>query len=158
MGGPGTPPRCSPSRLGAGSVILEKADTVGGTTLKTGGWYWVPNNSLMRELGYQDSRDDAIRYMARLSRPTLYDPDDPQFGLPDLEHALIAAFYDHGADAVDVLGEMGALISTIGADVPDYYAQIPENRQIYGRVLYPLKPERRARPGRRRSGDDPPAR
>lgn len=139
-GGAGFATALFADRLGAGSVIVEKADTVGGTTLKTGGWYWVPNNSLMRELGYQDSRDDAIRYMARLSRPTLYDPDDPQFGLPDLEYALIAAFYDNGADAVDVLGQMGALTSTIGADVPDYYAQIPENRQIYGRVLYPLMP------------------
>jgi hypothetical protein len=31
-------------------------------------------------------------------------------------------------------------VPAIGADVPDYYAQIPENRQVYGRVLYPLKP------------------
>jgi hypothetical protein len=35
---------------------------------------------------------------------------------------------------------MGALVSAIGADVPDYYAQIPENRRVYGRVLYPLRP------------------
>jgi hypothetical protein len=95
----------------------------------------------MRAAGHEDSRDDAIRYMARLSRPTTYDRDDARFGLPSNEHDLIAAFYDHGAAAVDVLGEMGALVSTIGADVPDYYAQIPENRQVYGRVLYPQKPD-----------------
>src|SRR5688572_9008418 len=50
------------SRLGLESIILEKASRVGGTTLKTGGWYWVPNNSLMRAAGHADPRDDAIRY------------------------------------------------------------------------------------------------
>jgi hypothetical protein len=79
--------------------------------------------------------------MARLSRPATYDPDDARFGLPEHEHDLIAAFYDHGGTAIDLLAEMGALTSTIGVDVPDYYAQIPENRQVYGRVLYPLKPD-----------------
>ncbi|CAN5735727.1 FAD-binding protein [soil metagenome] len=140
-GGAGYTTALFAQRLGHEALILEKADRIGGTTLKTGGWYWVPNNSLMRALGHEDSREDAIRYMARLSRPTLYDPEDARFGLPEDEHALIAAFYDHGAAAIDTLGEMGALASAIGADVPDYYAQIPENRQVYGRVLYPLKPD-----------------
>ena len=139
-GGAGYTTALFASRLGHAAIILEKAARVGGTTLKTGGWYWVPNNSQMRAAGVVDSREDAIRYMARLSRPATYDPDDERFGLPAHEHDLIAAFYDHGGTAIDVLGDMGALVSTIGVDVPDYYAHIPENRQVYGRVLYPLKP------------------
>jgi 3-oxosteroid 1-dehydrogenase len=51
---------------GATSVImLEKAVTVGGTTIKSGGGGYVPNNDGMKILGIKDSREDFLRYCAR---------------------------------------------------------------------------------------------
>ena len=52
--------------LGAATVVLEKAETSGGTTGLSAGAYWIPNSSLMRRHGYADPRPEALEFMARL--------------------------------------------------------------------------------------------
>ena len=68
-------------RRGLTVVVLESQEVVGGTTARSGTWIWSPNNRWMRELGFADDRDDAVRYMARLSFPDRYQPDAERFGL-----------------------------------------------------------------------------
>ena len=63
-------------------LVLEKASRLGGTTRKAAFWYWVPNNAAMRAAGTKDPKKDCIAYMARLSRPEVYDPKAPKFGMP----------------------------------------------------------------------------
>ena len=58
-------------------VLLEKADELGGTTKKAAFWYWVPNNEPMQAIGIEDRKEDFLRYVARLSRPEAYDPEQP---------------------------------------------------------------------------------
>lgn len=128
--------------LGNSVIVLEKANVVGGTTGKSGGAYWVPNNSLMREAGFEDPKEDAIRYMARLAFPERYDAEDEQFGLSDHKYSLIEGFYDNGPVAVDTLAEIGALQSTlqmVSADeyMSDYYAELDENVAPEGRAILP---------------------
>jgi len=67
---------------GASVLVLEKAPQLGGTTRKAAFWYWVPNNAAMRAAGTKDPKQDCIAYMARLSRPEIYDPGAPRFGVP----------------------------------------------------------------------------
>jgi 3-oxosteroid 1-dehydrogenase len=81
---------------GASVIVLEASETPGGTTRRSGGAYWIPNNSLMRAHGFTDPREDAIRFMARLSYPTLYDPAQPRLGLPRLQYRLLATFMTRG--------------------------------------------------------------
>lgn len=129
---------------GASVVMLEAGDEPGGTTKLSGGAFWIPNNTLMRAAGLTDPRNAALKLMARLSYPSLYDPDAPRLGLPENEHALLAAFYDHGSDVTDELIRLGAIdpiiLPPLGfgpspiAD-PDYHAELGENAQPYGRVL-----------------------
>ena len=69
----------------------------------------IPNNSLMRAQGFTDPREDALKLMARLSYPTLYDPAQPRLGLPRLQYRLLATFYDQASPAVDRLIQLGAL-------------------------------------------------
>ncbi len=126
---------------GAEVLVVEKCPIVGGTTRKSGGWYWIPNNAEMRALGIADPREDALRYMARLSRPEAYDPSDPHLGLQEWEHALISAFYDHAADVAEALAAAGALKSMHAKDFPDYFAQLPENQAPSGRVFIPVTPD-----------------
>ena len=86
-------------------LLLEKAADLGGTARKAAFWYWVPNNRPMRELGIKDSRDDCIRYMARLSRPETYSPDLPRFGMTQWEYDMCAAIYDNASPAAELIAE-----------------------------------------------------
>lgn len=133
---------------GADVLMLERAAAVGGTTLKSGGAYWIPNNSFMRAKGLTDPREWALKYMVRLSYPTLYDPASPTLGAPPRGYDLIATYYDTGAVAVDFFTQIGALQSQISKsdgysprpDIsdPDYHADLPEDKAPYGRALHPL--------------------
>ncbi|WP_372717389.1 FAD-dependent oxidoreductase [Immundisolibacter sp.] len=132
-------------QAGAAVMVVEKADYFGGTTAKSQGGYWMPANSLMRAQGLTDPKPQAMRYMARLAFPTLYNPTATGLGLPADAYALIETFYDNAARVVDALEEMEALRSTFfpGADgvawMPDYYPTLPENAAPYGRILQPRK-------------------
>jgi succinate dehydrogenase/fumarate reductase flavoprotein subunit len=128
------------SRLGSSVVMLEKAPEIGGTMKKSAAWYWIPNNSLMRAAGVDDNKTDALRYMARLSRPQAYDPNDERFGMTEWEYATMEAFYDNASTAHDILVEMGAIKPIYAPHVPDYHSRLPENTAPYGRTLFPEAP------------------
>lgn len=129
---------------GARVTLLEAAETAGGTTRGSGGAFWIPNNHWMRAAGVVDPRADALRLMARLAYPALYDPQAPQLGIGAREHALLATFYDEGAAVVERLAQLGAIngmiLPGLGASPspvsdPDYHAELPENVAPYGRVI-----------------------
>lgn len=46
--------------MGMNPLILEKTEFFGGTTAKSGGIMWIPNNRLMKAAGAQDSVDQAM--------------------------------------------------------------------------------------------------
>jgi 3-oxosteroid 1-dehydrogenase len=134
------------SQAGADVVILEKAENPGGTTLISGNGYWIPNNSKMRAKGLTDPKPDALKLMARLSFPQLYDPESPTLGLSQLNYDLMDTYYDVGAPMVDTYEEWGALYSAIQpgfgysgqpTDIgdPDYHADLPENKAPNGRLI-----------------------
>jgi len=60
---------------GARVVVLEKAPKVGGTTRKSAAALWLPGNSFIREDGKSDEPRDVLKFLGRLSRPTLYRGD-----------------------------------------------------------------------------------
>ncbi len=131
--------------LGQTVTVLEKAPGWGGTTAKSGGVYWIPNNTLMRARGIDDPRDDALRYMARLAQPELYNENAENYGLPQLNHDLLAVFYDRGPEIIDDLQGIGALSSKLLDDPDgdpqwfDYAGHIPENKAPLGRELVPAQ-------------------
>jgi NADPH-dependent 2,4-dienoyl-CoA reductase/sulfur reductase-like enzyme len=65
-------------RLGATVLVIEKAPFAGGTSMKSVGGIWVPNNRFLRAAGINDRREDALRYMARLTYPETYDASHPR--------------------------------------------------------------------------------
>ncbi|MFA5708826.1 FAD-dependent oxidoreductase [Mycolicibacterium sp.] len=113
------------SRAGASVMMCEKADAPGGTTARSGGGMWIPNNFHLRAQGIVDDRDRMLRYMARSAHPTKYRPQDPAFGLTDREFELIECFFDHASEVVDELVGDGVL-DMWGHDFPDYYSDLPE--------------------------------
>ena len=123
--------------LGNEVLLLEKAPDLGGTTRKAAFWYWVPNNAAMRSLGIEDPKSDCIRYMARLSRPEAYAPADARFGMSAWEYSAYESIYDNASVATELLAEKGALEYRHCPDVPDYWAELPEDKAPKGRVLLP---------------------
>jgi len=118
-------------------LVLEKASQLGGTTRKAAFWYWVPNNAAMRAAGIEDPRQDCIAYMARLSRPEIYDRCAPRFGVPAWEYSQYEAIYDNAWIAAELLSKKGALEYRHCDFVPDYWAELPEDKAPKGRVLLP---------------------
>jgi 3-oxosteroid 1-dehydrogenase len=133
---------------GSSVTMLEKGQFHGGTTNRARS-YWIPNNSLLRAKGGSDPKEWAVRLMARLAYPLLYNPDDRLLGLPPRKYALLDTYYDRGSEAIDYFASIGALRSIIRTDdtrdpgastisnFPDYYTFLPENRAPYGRNLVP---------------------
>jgi hypothetical protein len=91
----------------------------------------------MQDVGIEDRKEDCIRYMARLSRPEAYDPSHPTLGLSQWEYDSYAAIYDNASPATELLAEKGALEYRHCDFVPDYWAELPEDKAPKGRVLLP---------------------
>lgn len=128
--------------LGDKVILLEKEAILGGTTRKSGGVAWVPNNPLMRKAGLTDTREDALNYMARFSCPRAFDPSSPTLGLDPLSFRQLEAFYDNGAATIEHLDRLGAAkydtFKVGGNPSPDYADHLPENKTPKGRSLTPV--------------------
>jgi len=134
----------SAANAGAQVLVLEKAYLVGGTTSKSGGVYWIPNNRFRAGKG-DESREATLAAMARASYPQLFDAAKPDFGLPPNEWALLQALYDEGPVAVEGLQAMGALDSQPAevpfGPMPDYFDPTREDATPVDRRLWPRKPD-----------------
>lgn len=94
---------------GAKVIVIEKMPMPGGTTGKSGGVTWIPNNKHMQAQGIQDNREDALRYMARYAYPNLYYAEGETHGLPKDVYAQLEGFYDNGSKMVDRLEQIEAI-------------------------------------------------
>lgn len=140
---------------GASVIMFERNDAVGGTTALSGGTAWIPDNPSLRAQGQVDDRDDALRYMCRMSHPQWYCDGHPTFGLPEDSYGLIEAFYDNGSRAVEYLTSVGGLdvvaddavpdpsrpvdlgYGVTLPEMPDYGAELPEDKVPNGRHCTP---------------------
>jgi succinate dehydrogenase/fumarate reductase flavoprotein subunit len=130
------------TKAGASVLVLEKAPVAGGTTSKSEGAYWIPNNHHLRAQGLLDPKDEAIRYMVRGSFPTLYREDQSRLGIGAHEYELIEAYYDNAALVIEDLEKSGVIRSTL-VDLPDYQDHEADGtiKATRGRILVPLKPD-----------------
>lgn len=131
---------------GARVIMLEKASSVGGTTIRSGGGYWVPLNRWQKEAGYSDDREAALHYMARYSYSHLYQKDADYLGLPQQKYNLLTTYIDSAHKMADHFDKLGALhsiteINWTGKAQVDYMDHLPENGGIRGRTIYPKDQE-----------------
>ena len=128
---------------GAEVLMLEKMPFIGGTTLKSGGALWIPNNFVLRKNGVEDKREDCLRYMARYAYPQTYTPNSPTLGLAPLQYRLLEAYYDNASVLIDRLQELEVLqfrefrMYHLDVPVPDYADHLPENKVGTGRCMEP---------------------
>jgi len=126
---------------GANVLLVEKMPLTGGTTRKSGGIAWIPNNRFLRDRGVVDEKDACLRYMARHAAPRYYNPDAVYYGLPERDYRRLEALYDNGAKMVDDFERIKALrfreFTMWGLDElsPDYADGLPENKVKRGRAI-----------------------
>ena len=125
---------------GAQVVMLEKGPVPGGTTARSGGVHFIPNNRFLRAAGIADPREDFLRLAVRMSYPEWYRPQAPRFGAGEREFSLLEAFYDHAAPTVERLEAMWVIryqpfVALDGQPFPDNYPELPENRAPRGRLV-----------------------
>jgi 3-oxosteroid 1-dehydrogenase len=126
-------------------IVIEKAPITGGTSAKSAGVLWIPNNFTLKAKGIEDEKADCLKYMARYSYPERYHAGSPNLGLSESEYALLEAAYDNASHAIDMLRKIGALnvaewrMFALDRSATDYLDHVPENKVPTGRALGPVK-------------------
>ncbi|WP_294190753.1 FAD-binding protein [uncultured Sphingomonas sp.] len=114
--------------LGKRAVILEKMDKVGGSTSFSGGVWWIPNSSLLREAGIEDSYEKSRQY---------YDSVVTYRG-PGVTPARRDAFLKGAPRMLDFLIGLGLKVRRPQPNWPDYYDELPGGLRE-GRSIMPAK-------------------
>lgn len=103
-------------RAGKSVLIVEKAETVGGTTAKSGGVMWIPGNRFMAQQGDPDSAEAAIAYLDAVC------VDGPEF--PGTSHQRRLAYVAEAPRMVDFLMGEGVALERGSKFWPDYYDEL----------------------------------
>ena len=110
---------------GAKVIVLEKANQIGGTTAFSGGIPWIPLNRYMKEIGIEDSVEEAKKYILNLTGGKEPDP------------ALIDVYIEKGTEMIDYLFEHTHTRFKVPRGYGDYYADHPGGK-VEGRSLDPV--------------------
>ncbi|MEP9392755.1 MULTISPECIES: 3-oxosteroid 1-dehydrogenase [Gordonia] len=115
---------------GLRTVIIEKSAYWGGSTSRSGGGVWIPNNSVLKRDGVDDTTAKAREYVHAIIG----------------EHApaeKIDAYIDRGPEALDFLMAHAPLDLEWVKNYSDYYPEAPGGR-IGGRSVEPRPFDARA--------------
>ena len=110
---------------GAEVLLLEKAELLGGTTGVSGGMPWVPMNRHMAEVGVDDSREEALQYIRRLTHGREPDP------------ALVELYVDTAPEVIDYLESKTPVRMYAPTTFNDYFEGIPGGKSA-GRSIEPV--------------------
>lgn len=97
---------------GASTLLIEKSDLYGGSSAKSGGGLWIPNNHLMREAGLEDSPTAAMDYLKAVTRGI--EPED-----------RLQAFVQYAPEMLRYLAERTRFKPQCMRKYPDYYPGRP---------------------------------
>ena len=101
---------------GKSVLILEKTPLVGGTTARSGGVMWIPNNPFMMRDGIEDSYEKAATYLDAV----LPDPKDA----PGASRPRRATYLTEAPRMLEFLGSRGVKLTRV-KEWPDYYDDLP---------------------------------
>lgn len=102
---------------GSSTLLVESTDRWGGTTMRSGGGLWMPNNPVMKRRGIADSREEALTYLESAIGPV------DAIG-PASSQARREAFVDTIPELVTRLEQLGVRWA-VAKDYPDYYPDRP---------------------------------
>ena len=102
-------------KLGLEVLVAEKEPWFGGTTALSGGWLWIPNHPMQKEIGVADSMQDAATYLLHEAGEK-YDPE------------RVNAFLTAGPRMVEFFARETAVQFDPSAAFPDYHPDAPGGR------------------------------
>ncbi|KAH6959848.1 FAD binding domain-containing protein [Ilyonectria sp. MPI-CAGE-AT-0026] len=118
-------------------ILVEKADHVGGTTFRSGGTIWMPNNFLLREHGIEDSKALGARYIhavtQAMSTPSRRDAADAD---ACLRSKRVDAFLTQGPEMINFFRDQGFRWMSTPSKFPDYHPNA-DGAVEQGRTLDP---------------------
>jgi 3-oxosteroid 1-dehydrogenase len=97
---------------GLRTVLIEKAPTFGGSTARSGGGVWIPNNDVLLADGVPDTPEDASTYLKHITGDVVDDD-------------LRAAFLDNGPATLRFVLANTPLRLRWVTDYSDYYPEAP---------------------------------
>ena len=111
-------------------LILEKTEFFGGTTAKSGGIMWIPNNRFMQRDGVEDSVEQAMTYLDHC----VGDHNDT----PGATRERRLTYVTRAPEMVDFLVEQGIELNR-HPYWPDYYSNLPgaieEGRTVFAELF-----------------------
>lgn len=110
--GTGMAAALSAEESGLEVLIIEKSQHVGGSTALSGGAFWVPGNSILKENGADTDQERAKLYLENVvgdSAPA----------------ARWQAYLDHGPAAIDMIRRNTPMEFMWGKDYSDYHSELP---------------------------------
>lgn len=102
----------SAAHRGLKVLVVEKEPVFGGTTARSGGWMWVPNNAPAARAGVRDSLDKAKAYLKHETGA-------------HFDEARIDAFLEAGPKAVEFFEQQTRLQFDLGPTFADYHPGAP---------------------------------
>jgi 3-oxosteroid 1-dehydrogenase len=110
-------------RSGLRTVLIEKAAHYGGSTARSGGGVWIPNNEVLRRAGVPDTPEAASDYLHAIVGDVV--PAD-----------RIDTYLERGPEALSFLLANSPLRMQWVPDYSDYYPEAPGGR-VGGRSVEP---------------------
>jgi 3-oxosteroid 1-dehydrogenase len=111
--------------LGKSVVVLEKMPRIGGTSSRSGGVMWIPNNPLMKEAGVEDSYEQSITYMEATAGQSV--------DAPGTSKERRSAYVTEGPRMIEFLINNGIKLQRVPW-WPDYYDDRPGG-SVPGRTI-----------------------
>ncbi len=107
-------------------VVVERDETVGGTTALSGGVVWLPANDAMMALGLDDSASEVCRYLDGLAAG-------------EVDRALVTAFASDAGRVATEIEKRSPLRWEVLEHWPDYRGELPGalsgGRSLWPRIL-----------------------
>lgn len=109
---------------GLRAVVIEKAAQYGGSTARSGGGVWIPNNEVLKRAGVEDTPENARTYLHSIIGDTV---------APE----RIDTFIDRGPEMLSFVLANSPLELVWVTDYSDYYPEAPGGR-LGGRSVEPV--------------------
>ncbi|KAF9371615.1 hypothetical protein CPC16_002963, partial [Podila verticillata] len=112
-------------KRGLSVVVVEKSEYFGGSTARSGGGIWLPNNSVILGAGVPDSPEQAATYLSHVVGPKV--PIERQ-----------QAFLEQGPKMLEFVMDNSPLRFRFMENYSDYYPHLPGGLDI-GRSIEPVQ-------------------